>query len=654
MPKNNRPTGTFSGGNNNSIGSMMTDAELRADAEKRAFEQWKRQEQQKYDLRLKLEQKFGKNSEEVIKRVANFEKAQRIKNQKDVEKELKKQDIQDRKAIAKATAADPNATGEEKRQARADYIQADFEEQFEKLGENLSDSFSKALSGLSSKISGYFDVFSQYAAAINTRLQGTDKSYDSVMDLISGKLFGSPFVKQTEVLEKLNELVSAGISYNVEQRAFLASMTDKMVTTFDVANGTLLRIIRLQQADSTVARMGMESALNKYLNATYQDTTYLTDLYDNIETSLVDAISQLGRDAGVEFEYVVQKWLGSLYSVGMSESSLSSIAEGINYLATGNVSALSQNSALQNLLIMGANRAGLNYAQMLQNGISSSDLNKLLAGIASYGQGLANTDNMVVKSAYSEIFGISLSDMTALLQMGDDLAYVINQTLDYSGAVEEARQQLASVGSRTAISEMISNVFDNIMMTTAKGIATSAGAYTTWLITDILEQATGGINIPFISVVGSGVDLNASVTELMKIGIMGFSLLGQIGTIISGLSSGGALSLNSWGATDYTARGSGFTGINAGSQQTTSFSAMVGNSGGSDIASGIVTQEKSAAETSVSGQETEEQEVIDRIDSNVNIMAEILSAVYNDNSALRVVIENYGLINGAASGNSSL
>lgn len=654
MPKNNRPTGTFSGGNNNGIGSMMTDTELRADAEKRAFEQWKKQEQQKYDLRLKLEKKFGKDSEEVAKRVANFEKAQRIKNQKDEEKELKRQDIQDRKAIARATKEDSSASFGEHVKAQLKNIGASLEEQFDKIGENLGKSFSSLISYFSNNVQKYFDVFSQYAASINTRLQGTDKSYDSVMDLISGKLFGSPYVKQTEVLEKLNELVSAGISYNVEQRAFLASMTDKMVTTFDAANGTLLRIIRLQQADSTVARMGMESVLNKYLNATYQDTSYLTDLYDNIETSLVDAISQLGRDAGVEFEYVVQKWLGSLYSVGMSEGSLSSVAEGINYLATGNVTALSQNSALQNLLIMGANRAGLNYAQMLQNGISSSDLNKLLAGIVSYGQGLANTDNMVVKSAYSEIFGISLSDMTALLQMGDDLAYVINQTLDYSGAVEETIQQLASVGSRTAISEMITNVFDNIMMTTAQGIATSAGVYTTWLVTDILEQATGGINIPFISVFGSGVDLNASVTQLMKVGIMGFSLLSQIGNIVSGLSSDGALSLEGWGATDYTARGSGFTGINAGSQQTTSFSAMVGNSGGSDIASGIVTQEKSAAETTVSGQETEEQEVIDRIDSNVNIMAEILSAVYNDNSALRVVIENYGLINGAASGNSSL
>ena len=125
---------------------------------------------------------------------------------------------------------------------------------------------------------------------------------------------------------------------------------------------------------------------------------------------------------------------------------------------------------------------------------------------------------------------------------------------------------------------------------------------------------------------------------------MGFSLLGQIGNIIGGISSGGSLSLEGWGATEYTSRGTGFTGITAGVQQTTSQSLAVGNSGGEDIASGSVTQAQNEAKQSVSGQETEEQEMMDEIKNNVATMTNILKAVFDDNNALRVRVLDYGLV----------
>ena len=90
------------------------------------------------------------------------------------------------------------------------------------------------------------------------------------------------------------------------------------------------------------------------------------------------------------------------------------------------------------------------------------------------------------------------------------------------------------------------------------------------LITDLIEKATGGINIPTISVMGNAVDLNATVTQLMKLGIIGANVLGNIGTIVSGLSGRNNLSLYNWGAEDILKRGQGFTGITIGSTQTTS------------------------------------------------------------------------------------
>lgn len=609
---------------------------------------WKQQLDQEYAYRRALESKFGKdalvNNKKAIEEMQKYQASLQAKYAKDSikqERELRKKALE----LAKEAGT---LTKQERKEYQSLRRQESLEDLPEKIAQEVSNSLSNAFSSLldniGRKIDGYIDVTNSYAASVNTRLQGTDKSYSQITNLISGKLFGSPYVKQTEVLEKLNELVSAGISYNVEQRAFLSAMTDKIVTTFDAANSTLLRIIRLQQADSTVARMGMESLLNKYLNATYQDTSYLTDLYDTIESTLVESISQLSTTVGAEFEAVAQKWLGSLYSVGASSSTLTSIAEGINYLASGNVQSLSSNTALQNLLIMGANRAGLNYGSLLTGGMSTSDLNRLFAGIVSYAQDIADTDNLVVKNQYASIFGLSMSDLTALLQMGDDLSYVIEQTLTYSDAISEVQSQLSSVGSRTPLAEQISNVFDNIMFSAAQGIANNAGAYATWLVTNLVEEATGGINIPFISVMGSGVDLNATVTQLMKVGIVGASLLGQIGNIVSGLSSGGALSLEGWGATDYTTRGTGFTGIVAGAQTTTSQSMAVGNSGGDDIASGAITQAKAEAMQTVAGQETDDQKLIQEIEENVSLIADILQAVFDGSSALRVKVMDYGLV----------
>ena len=121
----------------------------------------------------------------------------------------------------------------------------------------------------------------------------------------------------------------------------------------------------------------------------------------------------MSADASIEFEYIVQKWLGSLGSVGVDNSTLQTIAEGINYLGTGNVEALSSNSALQNLLVMSANKAGLNYGTILTNGLGINDTNKLLKSLIQYVQEISNSNNNVVKSAYANLFGVKISDMAA-------------------------------------------------------------------------------------------------------------------------------------------------------------------------------------------------------------------------------------------------
>ena len=45
----------------------------------------------------------------------------------------------------------------------------------------------------------------------------------------------------------------------------------------------------------------------------------------------------MSANASIEFEYIVQKWLGSLYSLGLSQQTVTQIATGLNALGTGDV-----------------------------------------------------------------------------------------------------------------------------------------------------------------------------------------------------------------------------------------------------------------------------------------------------------------------------
>ena len=117
----------------------------------------------------------------------------------------------------------------------------------------------------------------------------------------------SPLIKQESVVSNLEKLVGQGISFDVEQRAFLETIKDKIATTFDAADGTLLRLVRIQQQDTTAARLGMESALTSFLNNMYETTEYMQSVAKSVRTSLQEAEALMGSKSAAAFEYQVQK-----------------------------------------------------------------------------------------------------------------------------------------------------------------------------------------------------------------------------------------------------------------------------------------------------------------------------------------------------------
>ena len=456
----------------------------------------------------------------------------------------------------------------------------------------LGNVLSNALDGVNKEINSLINDVTSHRQKIMARLQGYGESsdgeydYEGLLEDIRDQLAVSPYLKQQDYLKKLDDAVEKGIAYNVEQRTFLASISEQIATTFNAFNSELLRLIKLQQADSTAARLGMEAVLTKNLNSMFSDTSYLTDnISDGVTAALLDTESLMTHEDAVEFEYTAQKWLSAMYSLGVSQNTIARIAEGIGKLGTGNVTALANDTATQTLFAMSASREGLDYAQMLVDGLDSSEINRLLKSMVTYLQQISkDSKNNVVKSAYGDLYNISLADLTAVNSLTQsDIDTIFSSGLTYDDAANALNDQLSNLSKRYSTSEMLQNIVSNFKYTLASEIAGDAVTMTMWQVTDFINNATGGIHLPHIAVMGNTIDLSAFTVEgLIQGGLVGLATLGSIGSIISSIGAGGGMDLSSWGGEEYNTRG-GIITTSSGFKSTTSQSTYVASSSSNDM-----------------------------------------------------------------------
>lgn len=339
----------------------------------------------------------------------------------------------------------------------------------------ISNYVGKIFSVLNSGVQASSNMAKDYLGKIDSRLQSSmvlDPGeagfgiYKKINADLLQRFVASPFVSQKDLMQSISQFVDNGVAWNIEQRALIATLSDKMVTTFNALEASLTRLIRIQGADLTMPAMGAEAQLTKFLNKNFEDTSYLNSLYDTVNGAVLDASAQLNYEGAIGFNYAVQKWLGSLYSVGMSESGVQTIAQGLNYLATGNAEALAGNSSLQNLLALSATNAGLNYADLLSTGLNADKTDMLLESMVRYLQGIySNIGNNVVKSAWSNISGLGVSDLRAISNLSQtEIANIAGSDISYSNAINEFKYQLSRVEERTSSAEYATNLIDNILI----------------------------------------------------------------------------------------------------------------------------------------------------------------------------------------------
>ena len=611
---------------------------------------WKKQEEY-----LKKFIKYKKQQEEQLqKQLAKSaqhiedELALQRKKQREEEQAQEREWLEGKLERYKETFKDENASFKDRAKALIDMAKT--QNELNKTNPNKQGTLDKLLgivNGMSSDMNRVIDTYSKYQSTINTRLQGSSSNFNDLQNTLLRGVGASPYLKTQAMLDNLQKLVESGISFNLEQRAFLSTVSDKIASTFNAFDSNLMRIVRLQQADSTASRLGMEAYLTKFLNNMFSDTSYLNQAFDTVTGNLVEATSQMTTQMGVQFEYVIQKWLGSLSSVGMSDASIGNIAQAMGYLATGNVQGL-ESSGMQNLIVMAASRAGLSYADMLTRGINLTETNQLLGSMVEYLQQIGSSTNQVVKNQYASTFGVSVSDLRAAGNLSaNDVKNIGANMLSYSGSLGELNTQLSTIGQRLSIAEKINNVIGNAQFSMYSGIASNPALMGLWKVTDMIQSYTGGINIPAIFGMGTGVNMNTTVENLMKLGIMGIGSLGMIGDVMTGLSSTSDFSkvFDTLGGANLvtTGRGTGITSRSSGWEE--SDSGYIGQSSGSAFYEQTMSKANEETQNQITQNKSEDdismrKDIADVLLSLHNNVADILNIM---RTGVPTFTANYGL-----------
>ena len=223
---------------------------------------------------------------ERLKILAEYNKKDQIQRMKDLAEYHKKSAQLQREYNKAILDVDSGATFKERVGAIADETKANIKQQLSLAG--MMNSAKKLFDNLTQEFNSIMSEYAKYQIGINTRLQGTEQTFSGMSAMIKNNLGITPYVKTQSMFENLNKLTELGIVYNLEQRAFLESIADNISTTFDATNSTLLRLVKLQQSDSTAARLGLETSVTQFLNRMYEDSSYLNNNFDTVAGALIE------------------------------------------------------------------------------------------------------------------------------------------------------------------------------------------------------------------------------------------------------------------------------------------------------------------------------------------------------------------------------
>lgn len=408
----------------------------------------------------------------------------------------------------------------------------------------LSQAMDKAITTAANQMANFYGV-------IKANVENSAYTFESIQEKADEVLTANRFVKQVDYLNEIANLTNQGLVSDLETRALLDVISKKTLGTFNATEKGLTELIRLTKLNQTTAQFGLELQLKRVLNSVFQDHSYLNGLYDAITGAIQDADISTTSDI-TTFNSTIQTWLGAMYESGMSGGIVESIAKGINSLGSGNVSALASDESTQRLFLLAMDRIGMDFADVLQQGLTASETNQLLNSTVQYLNEIATntSDNLVLKSSYSNLFNLSVSDMRAIQNLAskaDVISSSIVNTAQANAITKDAVTNI--VQQNTLASEAWENVFANLQYSFGSNIAQNNGLYNTYRIADITYDMLDAIaSVPgVVGKVASAGQMVAAATKY-AVGIAGFlPLLGDLGSFKSE-SLSGLLSMTPGGA----------------------------------------------------------------------------------------------------------
>lgn len=523
----------------------VMDEEIEAAIKESATERRDRHAVEDLDARL---ENVKKGSELEKKLMQERERLLRQQRMSSLEEQIDKEEDAQKRLILQDKLAE-----EERAQKR--------EEAAKKNSEFITQQVMSTLNSVTNAIAGAAKEYGSYIDKIQVRLLGANETVGSITDKMQQAFGASPIFQMKTVMEKVSQAVEKGINFNIESRAAMEVLKDKVAATFDAFDSSLLRIVRIQQQDSTQARLGMEAMLTEFLNKQFQDSSYLANsINSQVTQALVEAESRLDRADAVQFEYAIQKWLGSMSSVGVSNELVNKLAQGLGYLASGDVASLSGQAELESLLVASANRGGANYGQMLTNGVSVDDINAIFTGLRYLVEEIGNNGhNIVALNQYAKTFGMTVSDIQSMLNLGDEALAEISSGMSTMSELQQKVKDEASLAkllSRTGGASIGENLYQNFLFGSGEFYGKTAAGYLGWqmggIVTELLKGLETGVDIqPF----GVGTHMNLDVGKLAEVVRFTAGVLPGITGMLSGIGSIGGVNFRVLGDDNEEARG---------------------------------------------------------------------------------------------------
>ena len=410
----------------------------------------------------------------------------------------------------------------------------------------LGKGFSKYQSALEGMITSAMNTINSSAGAVTGALHGSGVSFSDLYDEIANGVATSQVVTQTKVLSELASIAQQGISKDLESISILSAIRDVSVNSFNVTDSNLRRLVRLNESKGnlTAKQFGLAAVLRDELNEVFGDSSYMGHLFQSMTGAVLDAVSANSLKGGTDstnFYAVVETWMAGMYEAGVSDGLVNSIAQGINYLGSGNIGALSGNKALQNLMLLSMDRAGLDYASILQQGLSVTDTSKLLAEIIDYLADITDNtkENNVLQSSYANLFNMSITDLSAIKNLSQNSAFrnYANSSVSINNdvAAQLAINEVEDLNDRLYWSQKIANSTENMKFGFGASVATSElgtmlyeGYRLGNAVGDLLDNASGLIGKGFSSAVKKAANIAFA-------GAVGTGLKGLMNQLTNGL-----------------------------------------------------------------------------------------------------------------------